>query len=453
LPFKPLVAGSGDEYLEIGIADSLITKLSAIHAINVRPTSAVQKFAGAVTDPISAGRELQVGSVLEGSIQRVGDRVRVSARLVNVDDSKTLWADQFDEKFTDIFTVEDDISQKVAARLALQLSRDEQARLTKRYTQNSEAYQLYLKGQYFWNKFNPEASKTAVEYFNQALAHDPAYALAYVGLGNAYGVMGVNNWLPPKDVFPKAEAAAQKALEIDEGLAEAHSSLGAIEMFYEWDWTAAERELRRAIELNPNEPNAHGLYSYLLTATGRFDEAIAQTQLNLRLNPLSPITYADMARAFYYARRYEEAIAAGQQALEMDTNFVLARLTVGEAYEQKGMYEESFAELRKVNESRGGFPEALGAIGHAYAVAGRRDEALKTLEELQRISTREYVSSLQFAMIYAGLGEKEKAIEQLESAADDRAGWLINLGVDPRFDALRSEPRYQAMLRRLGIAR
>jgi tetratricopeptide (TPR) repeat protein len=224
-------------------------------------------------------------------------------------------------------------------------------------------------------------------------------------------------------------------------------------MFYEWDWPAAERELRRAGDLNPNEPNAHRLYSYLLMATGRPDEAVAQAELNLRLDPLSPVTYADMERAYYFTRRYDEAIASGRRALEMDPNFVLARVYAGMAYEQKGMYEEAVAELRKANDFAGGFPEALGALGHAYAASGRRDEALRTLAELERMSRRGYVSPLYFSILYAGMGDKNRALEQLERGANDRAGWLINLAVEPRFDALRSEARYQDLLRRVGLAR
>jgi tetratricopeptide (TPR) repeat protein len=391
--------------------------------------------------------------VLDGSIQRAGDRIRVTVRFVSVRDARPVWAESFDEKLTDIFSVQDAVSQRVAATLALRLSRDRAKRLTKHFTEDAEAYQLYLKGQYFWNKFTPEGGRTAVEYFDRAVARDPGYALAYVGMANSHGVMGVNGWLPPKDTFPQAEAAAKKALAIDDGLAEAHSALGAVEMFYEWHWPAAERELRRAIDLNPGEPNAHRLYSYLLTATGRFDEALAQAELNLRLDPLSPVTYADMVRAFYFARRYDDAITASRRALEMDPNFAIARLVAGAAYEQRGSYEEAIVELRQANNLPGGSPGALAALGHAFAASGKRGEALRTLKELERMSERRYVSPLDLAILYAGLDDKERTLEQLERAAEDRAGWLINLGVEPRFDTLRSEPRYLELQRRVGLAR
>ncbi len=452
LPFKPLATTDRDESLELGMADTLIARLSSLGDVTVRPVSSVRRFGGLEQDPVATGKELRVDAVLDGSIQRAGDRIRMTVRLVSVPDSKTLWAESFDERFTDIFAVQDAVSRRIAEALALKLGGEKAVRLTSHHTEDPEAYLLYLKGQYFWNKITPEGARTAVEYYNQALARDPGYGLAYVGLAAAYGVMGVNGWLPPKEVFPKAKAAAEKALEINDGLSDAHAALGATELFYEWDWAAAEREFRRAVELNPGDPNARRLYSYLLTAKGRFDEAIAQAELNQhQLDPLSLVSYADLVRAFYYARRYDESVEANRKAREMDPNFAIAHLVAGAAYEQKGKYEEAISELRQAANIPGGFPEALAALGHAFAASGRRDEALRTLKELERMSEGRYVSPLDFAILYAGLGDKERTLEQLERAAEDRVGWLINLGVEPRFDALRSEPRFQDLLRRTGL--
>ena len=435
------------------MADTLIARLSSSGDVTVRPISSVRRFGGLEQDPVAAGKELRVDAVLDGSIQRAVDRIRMTVRLVSVPDSKTLWAESFDERFTDIFAVQDAVSRRVAEALALKLGGEKAVRLTRHYTEDPEAYLLYLKGQYFWNKFTPEGARTAAVYYNQALARDPGYGLAYAGLANAYSVMGVNGWLPPKDTFPKAQAAARRALEIDDGLSEAHSALAATEMFYEWDWAAAERELRRALDLKPDAPDARRLYSYLLTSRWRFDEAIAQAELNQqRLDPLSPVSYADLVRAFYFARRYDEAVEANRKAREMDPNFAIAHLVAGAAYEQKGRYEEAIAELRQAANAPGGSPEALAALGHALAASGRRNEALRTLEELKRMSEARYVSPLDFAILYAGLGDKEITLEHLERAAEDRVGWLINLGVEPRFDALRSEPKYVELLRRMGLA-
>lgn len=452
LPFKPLAPSARDESLELGMADTLIARLSGIGEIIVRPLSTVRKYGGLEQDAAAAGKELNVDAVLDGNIQRVGDRMRVTVSLVSVRESKQIWAGSFDEKFTDIFAVQDAVSQRVAGALALRLSGDETGRLTKHYTEDAEAYQLYLKGQYFWNKFTPEGSQAAVEYFNEAIGRDPRYTLAYVGLANSYGVIGTNGWMPPNEVFPKAKVAAAKALEIDDGLPEAHAALGAAEMFYGWNWQSAEREFQRAIDLKPDDPGAHRLYSYLLTATGRLDESVAQAQLNLRLDPLSPVSSADLVRAYYFARRYDEAVETNRKALEMESNFAIARLVAGAAYEQKGMYEEAVAELQKANNFPGGLPEAMGALGHAYAMSGKRSEALTVLKELKLMSERRYVSPLAFAMLSAGLGDKDRALEYLEKAAEDRDGWLINLRVEPRFDVLHAEPRYVDLLRRLGFA-
>ncbi|MCM3871094.1 MAG: winged helix-turn-helix domain-containing protein [Pyrinomonadaceae bacterium] len=452
LPFKPLASTDRDESLELGMADTLIRRLSGSGKITVRPFNAVRKYSRLDQDPVAAGEELKVDAVLDGTMQRAGDRMRVTVRLVSVTDARQLWAGSFDEKFTDIFAMQDAVSQRVAEALALRLIGKDAERLTKHFTEDAEAYRLYLKGEYLSNKFTPEGSNTAIEYFSQAIARDPSYATAYASLAKSYGIMGINGWLPPKEAFPKAKAAATKALQLDDQLAEGHAASGTTEMFYEWNWSAAERELQRAIDLNPDYSDPHRLYSYLLTATGRFDESIAQTELNLRLDPLSPVSYADVVRAYYFASRYDEAVEANRKANEMDPNFAIAHLVAGAAYEQKGMYDEALAELRKANNFPGGFSEAMGAMGHAYAVSGKRSEALKLLEELREMSKRRYVSPLDFALLYTGLGDKERALDNLERAAEERVGWLINLKVDPRFASLRTEARYTDLIRRLRLA-
>jgi len=287
LPFKPLVANDRDEYLEMGMVDVLITKLSNIRQLKVRSISTVRKYADLQQDPVVAGRELQVEAVLDGSIQRVGDRVRLTVRLLNVQDGTSLWADKFDEPFTNIFALQDSISERVAAALPLNLSREEKARLSRHYTENTEAFQLYLKGRYFWNKRTGEGLKKAIEYFNQAIAIDPRYAQAYAGLADSYLLIGGYGLISQEEAIPKAKAAAEKALEIDDTLAEAHTSLGLIYQNYEWNWAECEKEYRRAIELNPNYATAHHWYGEHLVLMGRFDEGIAEIQRAQEIDPLS----------------------------------------------------------------------------------------------------------------------------------------------------------------------
>ena len=281
LPFKPLVADHRDESLEMGMADTLNFRLSSLRDVAVRPISSVRKFSGLEQDPVAAGRELGVESVLDGQIQRWGDRIRVTARLIGVGDGKQLWAGQFDEKFTDIFTVQDLISEKVISALALKLTAEEQKRLTKHYTENAEAYQLYVNGRFYWERRTLEGLKKAIEYFEQAIGNDPKYALAYAGLADSYALLGVFH-LPPKEAFPKAKEAALNALRIDDRLAEAHAALGHVKVQYEYDWAGAEREYRRAIELNPNYVNAHHFYALYLSMMGRFDEGIGRDQAGAR---------------------------------------------------------------------------------------------------------------------------------------------------------------------------
>jgi TolB-like protein/DNA-binding winged helix-turn-helix (wHTH) protein/Flp pilus assembly protein TadD len=452
LPFKPLVGKARDPYLELGIADSLITRLSNVRELVVRPTSAVQKFNQPERDPAAAGRELGVETVLEGSIQRQGDRLRVTVQLVSVKDGAQLWGKTFDEKFTNIFAVQDAISVKVAEALALNLSGEEQSGLAKRYTENPEAYELYLKGRYFWKKFSPEDHRKAAQYFNQAIAKDPTYALAYSGLGDTYGASATNGWIAPGEGYPKAMAAVKKALELDETLAESHCALGALTMFYLLDWAAAERQYKRAIELNPNYPETYEVYSYLLSATGRLNEATEIAKRGLQADPISVNLSNDVGGTYYLARRYDEAIKQFQKTKELNPNQNGTYGALGATYEQQGMYAEAIASFKKGIEISERTPSFLAVLGHAYAASGKRDEALKILSELKQMSGKKYVAPYDLAVLYTGLGEKDKAFEQLEKAIEERSGWVIFLNVEPLFDPLRSDARYKALLKRLNLA-
>jgi adenylate cyclase len=372
--------------------------------------------------------------------------------LVSVKDGAQLWGKTFDEKFTNIFAMQDAISVKVAEALALKLSGEEQSGLAKRYTEKTEAYELYLKGRYFWWRFSPADHQKAALYFNQAIAKDPTYALAYVGLGDTYGASATNSWIPPTEGYPKAMAAVKKALELDETLAEAHCTLGALSMFYLLDWAAAEREYKRAIELKPNYPATYEVYSYFLSANGRLSEAIEMAKRGLEADPLSVPLSNDVGQAYYQARRYDEAIKQNQKTNELDPNQNGTYAALGFAYDQKGMYAEAIAAYQKGIEISERTPSFLAAMGHAYAASGRRDEALKILSELKQMSGNKYVGPYDLAILYTGLGEKDKAFEQLDKAIEERSGWVIYLNVEPFFDPLRSDPRYKSLLKRINLA-
>ncbi len=455
LPFKPLVADSRDESFEMGIADTLITKLSNLREIRVRPISAVRKYGGVEQDPVAAGRELGVDAVVDASIQWDGNRrIRVTVRLINVRDGSQLWTDKCEEQCTDIFAVQDSISEKVARALALKLTGEERQLLAKHYTDNTEAYQLYVKGRYVWNKRTEEALKKGIDYFEQAIEKDPNYALAYSGLADCYIVLG--SWraggaLSPKEAGPRAKAAAEKAIEIDSSLAEAHTSLADAELLFGWDWVAVEREFKRAIELNPNYSTARQWYANYLTAMGRLDDALIESQRAKEINPLSLIININLGEIFRFARQEDRAIEQYQRTLELDPNFAEAHADLGKAYEQKTMYAEAIAEFKKAITLSKENPLMVAALGRAYAVSGQAEEAKKILNELKKISKRRYVSSYEIAMIYAGLGDKDKAFEWLERAYEERASFLIFLKVDPRLDSLRPDARFQELQRRMGL--
>ena len=452
LPFRPLEATAEDEYLGLGMTDALITRLSNLHKIIVRPVGAVRKYATA-DDPIAAGRQLAVQSVLEGSIQRAGDRTRVTVRLLRVADGELLWGDEFDEKFTDMFTVEDSISQKVATALTVNLSGDEQKQLLRPFTENNEAYVLYMKGRFFWGKRTVDGVKKSIDYFQQAIQADPKYALAYAGLADSYTLAGSYGYsiLPPKEAMPKAEAAAAKALAIDDNLAEAHASLAYIKLIYDWDWTGAEQEFKRAIALNPLYDNAHHWYSHELVALGRKDEAMAEARRALQISPSDTVMNEHMGWTYLMARDYDPAIQSARKAIEMEPDFLLAHRVLGLAYQYKGQHDAAIAEFTRGVEISHGDPVAKAYLARAYAAAGRKDQAAQMLNELVRLSTEKYVPPLEVALTYIALGNNNEAFEWLHKAADERASALVYLKVNQAFDPIRSDPRYRDVELRLHL--
>ncbi len=451
LPFKPLVAENRDEALEMGMADTLIARLSNSREIIVRPLSSVRRYGGLEQDPQAAGRALGVESVLDGSIQKWGDRIRVNARLVSVSDGASLWSETFDEKFTDVFAVQDTISERVTGALALRLSGEEKRRLTKRYTENTEAYQLYLIGRYHWGRLTPPEIGKSIEYFQRAIKMDPTYALAYGGLAEAYRASSIAGDRPPKDVFPKAKAAASTALEIDESLADVHATLGMIHIWFDWDWAGAERECKRAIDLNPNSGDAHRAYALLLFYTGRHEESVVEGRRARELDPLSLLNNSLEGMFLHYAGRDDEAVASLQKTLELDPNFWVARLTLAKVYTRKRMYPEAIAELTKAREFSGGNTESISLIGYAWALSANRAQAQTTLDELISLSTRRYVPSYNIAMVYNGLDQKDEALAWLEKAYEERDVRLTFIKIDPKWDSFRSDSRFAAIIKRIGL--
>src|SRR5215831_3062693 len=381
LPFKPMNQAGQDEFLELGMADALITKLSNLRQIVVRPTSAVRKYAIQEQDPVAAGRELRVTSVLEGSVQRLNDRIRVTVQLVSVEDGSPLWAETFDEKFGDIFSVQDSISQKIAERLALKLTGEDLQRLTKRYTQKTDAYQLYVKGVFYRDELNEAGLQKSVQYFEEAIKVDPNYAQAYAGLSSALGPMMFFGFLPIREGRPRMLAAETKALELDATLAEAQTESGVFKLFYEYDWSGGERAFKRAIELNPNYALAHHMYANLLEGAGRFDEAIAERKRALEIDPVSLRTSSLLGRDYTLAGRYEEAIAQYGKTSELDPNYPLIELA--QVYELKGMNDQANDEYLK-QQARSGKPAAdIDALKAAYAATGMKGYWQKQLELLK----------------------------------------------------------------------
>ncbi len=450
LAVLPLVNASADpntEYLSEGITESIINSLSQIPKLRVMARSTVFRYKGRETDPQEVGRDLNVRAVLTGRVLQLGDRLIIKAELVNVADGSQLWGEQYNRELSDIFALQEEIAQQISEKLRIKLTGEEKKRLTKRYTENTEAYQFYLKGRFYWNKRTSEAAKKGIEYFEQAIEKDPNYALAYAGLADSYALLGGYDVLRPKDSYPRARAAATKALEIDDTLAEAHTSIARIRMAFDWDWLAAEREFKRAIELNPNYATAHHWYGMYLVRMGRFDEALSEIKQAQKLDPLSLIINADMGAPLFFARQYDQAIEQHRKTLEMDLNFPPTHLRLGAAYEQKGMYQEAIAEYQRAIELSGDNTKTSVVLGYAYAVSGRRAEAQKELDQLKEQSNSPY----DIAMIYTALGDKEQAFEWLEKAYEDRSGGLVFLKVDPGLDSLRSDPRFADLLRRVGL--
>ena len=447
LPFKPLAAQNRDEILENGMADTLIAKLSTIHDVVVPALASTRKYEEQGHDLLALGKLLHVRSVLEGTLQRVADRIRVSARLINVSDGASLWSGTFDEKFTDVFAVQDAIAQKVAAALTLHLSGEDQKQLTKRYTENTDAYQLYLKGRFYWNKYTEQGWRKSIEYFKQALGKDPNYAKAYAGLADSYSLMGELGFLPADEAFPKAQFYAENALKLDDALSDAHLSLGIVRLFYDEDLEAAEKELRRAKELNANNAQAYHFYAHYLQFSGRAPEAIAEIHRGAMLDPTNLIIAYEEGNAYYLAHQFEQSLAYLRRALELDPNFIYTSVTTATNYYLLGQYDQAVAELERTRAVNAEDVQWQGVLASAYAKSGRRADAEKIVAKLEEQLGHQNFDAQSLAYAYLALGDKDRALRALEYNST-HYGSLIWTRADPMFDPLRSEPRYAELLRR-----
>ena len=458
LPFVNVGGDTGTEYLSDGITESLINSLSQLPNLKVIARSSVFRYKGKEIDPQTVGRELGVRAVLMGRVVQLGDQLNIQTELVDVETQTRLWGENYNRKVSDIIALQEEISREISEKLRLKLSGKEREQLGKRYTENSEAYQLYWKGRYLWNRRRPEDIREAIRDFQLAIDLDPNYALAYTGLADCY-VLGNLLQMSPREAMPIAIEKTQRALAIDPNLAEALTSLAKIKLSYEWDWTGAESEFRKALELKPGYATAHQWYGVYLSEMGRHDESLGQRKRALELDPLSLSISTGLGRAYFWARRYDEAIEHLQRTLQQDPKYADTHWSLGLAYEGKKMYAEAIASyqsaisLSKTAEFPEGKPEMIAALGHAYAAAGRRDEALKIIEQLKTlIAQQRYVSPYSIALIYAGLGEKDMAFEWLDRAHNERDESYIHLKVDPRLDDLRSDPRFTERLQLIKLA-
>jgi DNA-binding winged helix-turn-helix (wHTH) protein/TolB-like protein len=446
LPFATWETGAQDGFLGIGLADALIMRLARVQALTVRPTNAVRRYAG-THDAVKAGRELKVQAVLDGSIQRDGNTLRVTAQLISVSDGAPIWTATFDTVWTNIFSVQDAISQQLADALSLKLTANEQRGLRKRDTESAEGYEAYLKSRYFWNKRTADGYLKGIQYAKEAIARDPGYALAFAALADSYALIGSlpTASLSRDQAMALARAAATTAISLDDTLAEAHTSLAFVKMHYDQDWDGADRAFRRAIELNPSYPTAYHWYAFCLTATRRHQEAIAAITRARELDPLSLIISTDVAEVHYYARQYDRAIEQARQTLEMDSEFPLARRVLALALQEQGHYEAALAQMRLVGPEQGS-----GSLGHLYAAAGQPARARAILKDILDRSRQQYGWTYEVGLIYAGLGDTERALTYLERSRQERQG-LILLAVDPHFDRLQTHPRFVALLQQLHL--
>jgi TolB-like protein/Tfp pilus assembly protein PilF len=451
LPFENATRDPENEYLSDGIAGSLINTMASVPNLRVMAQSTVFRYKGRGIDPQTVGRELNVRAVLTGRIMQSGESLRIGTELVDVATGAQLWGAQYNRKPGDIFSIQDEISNEISEKLRLRLTSAEKKRLTKRQTHDAEAYRLYLKGRHHWDRWTEDGFYKAIEYFQQAVDKDPSYALAFAGVSDAYVLLGWNSYLPPKEAFPKAKMAALRALRLHADLAEAHTPLAAVLWLYDWQWQEAQSEFKRSLARSPGYPTANHWYAEYVMTMGRQVEAIEKMKQSQELDPLSLIISVAIGWANYMARRYNHAIEQLQKTVELEPNYPVTYWILGLILRKMGRYEQAISEAEKGVKLAGGSPLMSAALAQTYATAGESTKAIQILDDLTKLSKQKYVAPYFFAGIHIGLGEDNRAIECLEKAYEEHSHWLIYLHIDPGMDGLRPNPRFQDLLRRIGL--
>jgi len=453
LPFENLSGDKDQQYFTDGMTDELIAHLAKIRSLRVISRTSSMEYKGTHKTLSEIARNLNVDAVVEGTVLRSGDRVRITAELVQVSTDRHLWAETYESQLGDVLALQSRVASAIVNEIRINLTPEEQQRLASTRSVSAEGYEDYLKGRYYWNKRSQQGLTKAIEYFQLATEKDPHYALAFAGLADCYSIIGsaIVGTVPSQDVAPKAKAAALRALELDDTLAEAQTSLATVRFNYDWDWPGAAQGFQRSIELNPSYATAYQRYSLYLMAMGRTKESLAQMNRARELDPLSISMSFSLGWRLYMAHQYDQAIEQLQNTLDMDPNFALPRMVLGQAYEQKGAYPQALAELQKAISASHDSPQMLGALGHFYGASGNRSAAEKVLAQLMEQSKKQYVSPFYVAIVYAGLSENDKALDWLEKAYKDRSNAIVFSKVDPQLDALRSSPRFKSLLHRLAL--
>jgi len=454
LPFENRSEDKANAYFAEGVQDEILTRLSKIADLKVTSHTSTQHYKSVPENLAEIAKQLGVAHILEGSVQKSGDTVRVNVQLIKAANNSHVWAETFDRKLTDIFSVESDVAKAIADQLRAHITRQEEQVIAAKPTKNIEAYDAYLRGRYFWNKRTSDGIKHAIEHFQQSIERDPDFALGHAGLADSYIALTFYNFAAPHETMPKAKESAIKALALDNTLAEAHASLAHVLMNYDWNWSAAEKEFKRSIELKPDYATAHEWYAiHYLTATGRLEEAVQEMKKALELEPASLVMNTFMGATLYYAGRYDEAIDQCRRTIEMDPNFTVAHWHLGLAYEQKQVLDAATEEFEKAISLSEGSPLMKAALGRAYAKSQKKHEANQMLNELNELSKQHYVSAYEVATIYVALGNNEQAFQLLEEAYAEHSFHLVYLNVSPQFKPVSSDRRFQNLVQRIGLSR